>query len=120
MLTDKPMFDRMVSLGIMEWLEELKRDGIIKNIGFSFHGGKTDFELIVKSYPWDFCQIQYNYLDENNQATKSGLLLAASLGVPVIVMGTIAWRKIGKTIYPKVCYKLSKIMIQIEHLLNGH
>ncbi len=86
MLTDKPMFDRLVSLGIMEWLEELKTDGTIKNIGFSFHGGKTDFELIVKAYPWDFCQIQYNYLDENNQATKSGLLLAASLGIPVIVM----------------------------------
>ncbi|MBP1926041.1 putative aldo/keto reductase-like oxidoreductase [Sedimentibacter acidaminivorans] len=86
MLTDKPMFDRLVSLGIMEWLEELKRDGTIKNIGFSFHGGKTDFELIVKAYPWDFCQIQYNYLDENNQATKSGLLLASSLGIPVIIM----------------------------------
>jgi len=86
MLTDKPMFDKMVSLGVMKWLEELKRDGTINNIGFSFHGGKTDFELIVKAYPWDFCQIQYNYLDENNQATKSGLLLASSLGIPVIVM----------------------------------
>jgi len=86
MLSDKPMFDRLASLGIMEWLEELKVQGTIKNIGFSFHGSKTDFELIVKAYPWDFCQIQYNYLDENNQATKSGLLLVASLGIPVIVM----------------------------------
>ena len=86
MLTDKSMFDRMVSLGVMDYLEQLKKDGTIKNIGFSFHGGKNDFELIVKAYPWDFCQIQYNYLDENNQATKSGLSLAASLGIPVIVM----------------------------------
>lgn len=86
MLTDKAMFDKMVTLGVMEWLEEEKRKGTIKNIGFSFHGSKTDFELIVKAYPWDFCQIQYNYLDENNQATKSGLCLAASLGIPVIVM----------------------------------
>jgi len=86
MLTDKPMFDRMVLLGVMDYLEQLKKDGTIKNIGFSFHGGKNDFELIVKAYPWDFCQIQYNYLDENNQATKSGLSLAASLGIPVIVM----------------------------------
>lgn len=86
MLTDKPMFDRLAALGVMEWLEELKAAGTVKNIGFSFHGSKADFELIVKAYPWDFCQIQYNYMDENNQATKSGLLLAASLGIPVVVM----------------------------------
>lgn len=86
MLTDKVMFDKMVSLGVMEWLEELKKAGTIKNIGFSFHGSKDNFEKIVTAYPWDFCQIQYNYIDENNQATKSGLKLAASLGLPVIVM----------------------------------
>jgi Predicted oxidoreductases of the aldo/keto reductase family len=70
MLTDKPGFDRLVKLGVMEWLEGLKAEGKIKNIGFSFHGGKEDFELIIKAYPWDFCQIQYNYMDENNQTTK--------------------------------------------------
>jgi len=86
MLTDKPMFDRLAKLGVMEWLEELKAAGTVKNIGFSFHGSKADFEMIVKAYPWDFCQIQYNYMDENNQATTSGLQLAASLNIPVVVM----------------------------------
>jgi len=86
MLTDKPMFDRLEALGVMTWLEELKEKGIIKNIGFSFHGSKTDFELILKAYAWDFCQIQYNYMDENNQATKSGLELAGTMGIPVIIM----------------------------------
>ncbi len=86
MLTDKPMFERLAALGVMEWLEELKAAGKIRNIGFSFHGSKGDFESIVKAYSWDFCQIQYNYMDENHQATKSGLLLAAALGIPVIVM----------------------------------
>lgn len=86
MLSDKSMFDKMVSLGVMEWLEEEKSKGTIKNIGFSFHGGKEDFELIVKAYNWDFCQIQYNYLDENNQATRSGLELAYKLRIPVIIM----------------------------------
>ncbi|MBE6831921.1 MAG: aldo/keto reductase, partial [Ruminococcaceae bacterium] len=57
MLTDKPGYDRLASLGVMEWLEELKAQGKIKNIGFSFHGSRTDFELILKAYPWDFCQI---------------------------------------------------------------
>lgn len=86
MLSDKASFDRMVTIGVMEWLEQLKKEGAIRNIGFSFHGGKEDFEQIVTAYPWDFCQIQYNYLDENNQATKSGLQLAGSLGIPVIIM----------------------------------
>ena len=86
MLTDKATFDRMVNLGVMEWLEELKREGTIGNIGFSFHGSKMDFQEIIQAYPWDICQIQYNYLDENNQATKSGLQLANSLGIPVIIM----------------------------------
>jgi len=86
MLTDVSTFERMKTIGVMDWMEQLKKEGKIKNIGFSYHGGKSDFEQIVAAYPWDFCQIQYNYLDENNQAGKSGLLLAGSLGIPVIVM----------------------------------
>jgi len=86
MLTEKGMFDRMVKLGILTWMEEQKASGAIRNIGFSFHGTKAAFEDIVQAYPWDFCQIQYNYMDENNQAGTSGLLLAASLGIPVIAM----------------------------------
>ena len=74
------------SLDVHLGLPGLKATGTVKNIGFSFHGTKADFEEILKAYPWDFCQMQYNYMDENNQATKSGLLLAASLGIPVIVM----------------------------------
>lgn len=57
MLSDKPGFDRLVGLGIMDWLEGLKAEGTIRNIGFSFHGGKADFESIITAYPWDFCQI---------------------------------------------------------------
>lgn len=86
MLQDKAGFERLNNLGIIEWLEELKKEGIICNIGFSFHGSRNDFEEILKSYSWDFCQIQYNYMDVNNQAGKYGLQLAHSMGIPVIVM----------------------------------
>lgn len=86
MVPDKATFERLASLGVITWLEELKAAGAVRAIGFSFHGTKTDFAELVRAYPWDFCQIQYNYLDENSQATKDGLLLAASLGIPVIVM----------------------------------
>jgi predicted aldo/keto reductase-like oxidoreductase len=86
MLVDKPMFDRLKALGVMEWLEGLKAEGAIHNTGFSFHGTGPEFQALLTAYPWDFCQIQYNYLDENSQATRKGLLLAANLGIPVIVM----------------------------------
>ncbi len=86
MLVDKAMFERLASLGVMAWLEDLKKAGIVRNIGFSFHGTKPDFEALLQAYPWDFCQIQYNYVDEKSQATKSGLQLANTLGIPVIVM----------------------------------
>lgn len=110
MLTDKPGFDRLVGLGIMEWLEGLKAEGTIKNIGFSFHGGKADFEEIVTAYPWDFCQIQYNYMDENNQATKSGLRLAASLGIPVIVMEPLR----GGKLVTKLPEQVKKIFLDYD------
>ncbi len=86
MLADGAGFERLKKLGIIDWLEQLKKDGVIKNLGFSFHGVKAGFEEIIKAYDWDFCQIQYNYMDENNQAGRSGLELAESMGIPVIIM----------------------------------
>lgn len=86
MLSDMSVFDKMKDMGVIGWLEELKEQGVIRNIGFSFHGSGIDFEQLITAYPWDFCQIQYNYLDVNNQAGRSGLMLAHSLGIPVIVM----------------------------------
>ncbi len=102
MLSDKAGYERMVRLGVMDWLEQLKKDGVIRNLGFSFHGGKSDFAELVTAYPWDFCQIQYNYLDENNQATKDGLVLAHSLGMPVMVMEPLRGGKLVDSLPPDV------------------
>lgn len=86
MLTDVNIWRRLVDLGILNWIEEKKQKGEIINIGFSYHGGREEFVKIVDVYAWEFCMIQYNYLDENNQAGKSGLKYAASKGLPVMVM----------------------------------
>ncbi len=102
MLSDKAAFDRMIKLGVVEWLEELKNNGVIKNLGFSFHGEKSDFVALVTAYPWDFCQIQYNYLDENNQAGTAGLKLAHSLGIPVIVMEPLRGGKLSGSLPQEV------------------
>ncbi|MCR5150123.1 MAG: aldo/keto reductase [Clostridiales bacterium] len=86
MLTDEANLKRMKNLGIMDWLEEKKKSGAVRNIGFSYHGNTENFLKILEGYDWDFCQIQYNYIDENTQAGAAGLKAAAAKGIPVIIM----------------------------------
>ncbi|MBR3269053.1 MAG: aldo/keto reductase [Oscillospiraceae bacterium] len=86
MLSDIQSWERMKALGIIEWIERKKEEGAIRQIGFSFHGDTDTFIKLLNAYDWDFCQIQYNYLDEHTQAGKRGLRYAASKGIPVIIM----------------------------------
>lgn len=79
-------WNKMLDFGALEFLSKLKADGKILNAGFSFHGDKKTFKEIVDAYDWDFCMIQYNYLDEENQAGTEGLKYAAEKGLGVIVM----------------------------------
>ena len=86
MLSDVATWERLCSLGILEWIAKKKQNGKIINLGFSYHGGRDEFKRLLDANNWDFCMIQYNYLDENNQAGKSGLEYAASKGLPVMIM----------------------------------
>ena len=86
MLTDPAQWERLKQAGILEWILEKKKTGAIRNIGFSYHGNTEKFLKILESYDWDFCQIQYNYLDEHTQAGVTGLKAAAARGIPVIIM----------------------------------
>jgi len=85
-LMDKAAWDRLRKLGIIEFLEEQKRKGVIGHVGFSYHGDRNDFKALVDDYDWEFCQIQFNYLDINSQAGEQGLRYAASKGLGVIIM----------------------------------
>ena len=86
MLCDVPTWNRMKELGIEQWLEEKRAIGAIRQVGFSYHGNSETFCDLVDAYDWDFCQIQYNYMDENTQAGRRGLLHAAEKGLPVVIM----------------------------------
>lgn len=86
MLTDVKTWERLKGFGIAEWLEQKKKSGEIRQAGFSYHGNADMFCRLVDAYDWDFCQIQYNYMDENTQAGRRGLQYAAAKGLPVIIM----------------------------------
>lgn len=85
-MTAMNQWDKLISLGITDWIKEKKDSGKIRNIGFSYHGNTEDFLSILNAYDWDFCQIQYNYVDEHTQAGRTGLRAAAEKGIPVIIM----------------------------------
>ena len=86
MLSDVDSWERMKGYGIEQWIAKHKADGSIRNVGFSFHGDTDTFIALLDAYDWDFCQIQYNYLDEHTQAGRRGLQYAAKKGIPVVIM----------------------------------
>ena len=84
---DYDRWDDMKKIEIVEWLKEKKAEGKVKYIGFSFHDELKLFKEIVDySDAWDFCQIQYNYIDLEYQAGKEGMHYAADKGLGVIIM----------------------------------
>ena len=83
---NKERFENMLKIGCIERLEQLKAEGKIRYLGFSFHDDYEMFERIINYREWDFCQIQLNYMDANEQAGLKGYQLAEKKGVPIVVM----------------------------------
>lgn len=86
MLTDVETWQKLVEMGITTWIKEKLESGQIRNIGFSYHGATEMFQQLVDIYPWDFCMIQYNYVDEHTQAGRAGLEYAHKKGLAVMIM----------------------------------
>lgn len=97
-----PIWKRAKKLNLMPFLEEMKAQGKIKHIGFSFHDSFEFFEEMLEQYPWEFCQIQLNYMDKNIQAGVKGLKLAAEKGLDVIIMEPLKGGRLTDAVPPSV------------------
>lgn len=83
--------------------ERALADGRIAHLGFSFHGRYDLFaEILAATDAWEFCQIQLNYMDEEFQAGRRGLELAAGRGLGVIVMEPVRGGALARNLPPQV------------------
>ncbi|MFP4162972.1 MAG: aldo/keto reductase [Chitinispirillaceae bacterium] len=85
-MLNQEQFEKMKKLDLISKMENARRLGKIKHIGFSFHDTLPVFRTIIDYYPWDMTQIQYNYMDTAVQATTEGLQYAYEKGIAVVVM----------------------------------
>ena len=106
-ICDAKEWEKLCELGIKRWINEKKESGQIRNIGFSFHGIHDEFLKLLDIYAWDFCQIQYNYININYQAGTAGLKKAVGKGLPVIIMESLLGGKLA-TGLPKKAVNLFK------------
>lgn len=86
---NKDRWQHILDIHLLDHLQSLIDSGKVRHLGFSFHDSYNVFDEIIHAYPWDFCQIQFNYMDINMQAGQAGYELARSMNIPVVVMEPI-------------------------------
>ena len=103
---DNAKFQKCIDLGLIDLCLDLQKQGKIKNLGFSFHDSYEVFEKILNYRDWDFCQIQFNYMDTEEQAGLKGLKLCEEKNIPVIIMEPLKGGSL--TSYPEEVEKIFK------------
>ncbi len=94
-------------LGVREWAERAIADGRIRHIGFSFHDEHNIFTQIIDEYDhWEFCQVQYNFMDLHYQAGITGVRYAAERGLAVVIMEPLRGGRLAQNPPPDIVAKL--------------
>jgi len=108
---NREYWDKLLALGVMDFLDTAEASGRIQNAGFSFHGDVETFREIVDARDWTFCQIQYNILDEEHQAGTEGLRYAAKNDLAVMVMEPLRGGMLANTVPPaaEACYNTAPV-----------
>jgi len=99
------VWERLEGFGIKEWIADKKEKGLIHQIGFSFHGKAGAFLPVLNAYDWDFCQIQYNYMNEYDQAGTAGLKAIHERGMAAIIMEPLLGGRLAQNL-PKPAKEL--------------
>jgi predicted aldo/keto reductase-like oxidoreductase len=94
----KPFWEKLYPMGIIEFLDQAIADGKIRYAGFSFHDEVALFKKIVDAYDWTFCQIQYNFMDEQYQAGTEGLRYASEKGLGIVIMEPLRGGMLAKEV----------------------
>lgn len=113
MLSDDATWNRLVEMGIKDWIESKKASGQIRQIGFSYHGNSETFCKLIDAYDWDFAQIQYNYLDKHSQAGKTGLDYAYNKNIPVIIMEPLRGGRLANALPTEAIELFKKYPLQL-------
>ncbi len=93
---NRESWEKFKAIGAPQFFDDMKKAGRIRFKCFSFHGPYADFEYILNDWDWDMVQIQYNFMDVNNQAGLRGLELAGSKGIPVVIMEGLLGGRLAK------------------------
>ena len=93
---NKEKWEYFKSIGAPEFFDDMKKAGKIRYKCFSFHGPYDEFEYILNDWDWDMVQIQYNFMDVENQAGTKGLELAGKKGIPVVIMEGLLGGRLSK------------------------
>ncbi len=93
---NKKGWEYFKSIGAPQFFDDMKKAGKIRYKCFSFHGPYEDYEYIINDWDWDMVQLQYNFMDINNQAGTKGIELAGQKGIPVVIMEGLLGGRLAK------------------------